>query len=91
MIFAFWVRDFYNHGKILSLVRKLAMTETQAQTDSSSKPRTRMRSVMTLELHSDIAHDYLRAHIPPEPDAKSQPGLLEFSRQVRGGIYRRVP
>ena len=60
------------------------MTESQAQSESTSRPRTRMRSVMTLELHSDIAHDYVRAHIPPDPDAKSQPGLLEFSRQVRG-------
>ena len=39
---------------------------------------------MTLELHSDIAHDYVRSHIPPDPDAKSQPGLEEFARQVRG-------
>ena len=43
-----------------------------------------MRSVMKLELHSEIAHDYVRSHIPPDPDAKSQPGLEEFTRQVRG-------
>ncbi len=60
------------------------MTESQAQTETSSKRRQRMRSVMTLELHSDIAHDYVRSHIPPEPEAKSQPGLVEFSSQVRG-------
>ena len=60
------------------------MSESQPQTDTSPKPRTRMRSVMTLELHSDIAHDYVRAHLTPEPDAKSQPGLMEFTRSVRG-------
>lgn len=60
------------------------MTESQAPTTSPSRSRARMRSVMTLELHSDIAHDYVRSHIPPDPDAKSQPGLMEFTRQVRG-------
>ena len=60
------------------------MTESPAPTTSPSRSKTRMRSVMTLELHSDIAHDYVRSHIPPDPDAKSQPGLEEFARQVRG-------
>lgn len=44
----------------------------------------RLRSVLTLELHSDIAHDYVRSHNPPHPNAKRQPGLLEFARRVRG-------
>ena len=60
------------------------MIESPAPTTSPSRSKTRMRSVMTLELHSDIAHDYVRSHIPPDPDAKSQPGLEEFARQVRG-------
>ena len=60
------------------------MSESQAQTTSPSRSRTRMPSVKTLELHSDIAHDYVRSHLPPEPDAKSQPGVIEFGRRVRG-------
>ena len=60
------------------------MTESQAPTTSPTRARRRMRSTMKLELHSEIAHDYVRSHIPPDPDAKSQPGLEEFTRQVRG-------
>ena len=60
------------------------MTESAAPTTSPKRARSRMKSVMTLDLHSDIAHDYVRSHIPPEPEAKSQPGLMEFARQVRG-------
>ena len=60
------------------------MTESPAQSDTSSRSRTRLRSVMTLDLHSDIAHDYVRAHMTPEPESKSQPGLMEFIRSVRG-------
>ena len=60
------------------------MTESPAPTTSPSRSKTRMRSVMTLELHSDIAHDYVRSHLPPDRESKSQPGLEEFARQVRG-------
>ena len=60
------------------------MTESQAPTSSPTRAKRRMRSVMKLELHSKIAHDYVRSHIPPDSDAKSQPGLEEFTRQVRG-------
>ena len=51
------------------------MTESAAPTTSPKRAKSRMKSVMTLDLHSDIAHDYVRSHIPPDPDAKSQPGL----------------
>ena len=60
------------------------MTESQTSPTNPTETHPRLRSVMTLELHSDIAHDYVRSHNPPHPDAKRQPGLLEFTRRVRG-------
>ena len=60
------------------------MTESQTSPTNTTESHPRLRSVLTLELHSDIAHDYVRSHNPPHPDAKRQPGLLEFTRRVRG-------
>ena len=60
------------------------MSQSQALSTNSTETTHRLRSVLTLELHSDIAHDYVRSHNPPHPDAKRQPGLLEFARRVRG-------
>lgn len=48
------------------------------------QPRSRLRSAMTLELHTDIAHDYVRAHTPPGSQSRRQPGLQEYCRRVYG-------
>ena len=49
-----------------------------------SPRREPLRSILTLELHTGIAHDYIRSHHNPDRPESRQPGLIDFNRRVGG-------